>query len=98
MKSTSSLRNSIMARLSRNMDPGIADSEVGIKSSLSRFTRACRQGSRDQFCGDLFPDPKLKEVYGWPVGVAVAAERSLLVSDDGARLIWRIRYEGSAGR
>ena len=36
------------------------------------------------------PDPASQDVYGRPVGVAVAADGSLLVSDDGAGVIWRI--------
>jgi glucose/arabinose dehydrogenase len=30
--------------------------------------------------------------WGRPVGVAVAADGSLLVTDDGARVIWRVTY------
>jgi glucose/arabinose dehydrogenase len=32
------------------------------------------------------------KAWGRPVGVAVAADGSLLVSDDGARVIWRVSY------
>jgi glucose/arabinose dehydrogenase len=32
--------------------------------------------------------------WGRPVGVVVAADGSLLVSDDGARVIWRVSYTG----
>jgi glucose/arabinose dehydrogenase len=32
--------------------------------------------------------------WGRPVGVAVAADGSLLVTDDGARVIWRVSYTG----
>ena len=32
-------------------------------------------------------------VWGRPVGVAVAADGSLMVSDDGSNAIWRVRYE-----
>jgi glucose/arabinose dehydrogenase len=32
--------------------------------------------------------------WGRPVGVAVAADGSLLVSDDGAHVIWRVTYSG----
>jgi len=32
--------------------------------------------------------------WGRPVGVAVAADGSLLVTDDGARVIWRVSYRG----
>jgi glucose/arabinose dehydrogenase len=34
------------------------------------------------------------EVWGRPVGVAVAADGSLIVTDDGSRTIWRISYSG----
>jgi glucose/arabinose dehydrogenase len=44
------------------------------------------------FFSGLVPDPTGKEVYGRPVGVAVAADGSLLISDDGARIIWRVSY------
>jgi glucose/arabinose dehydrogenase len=34
------------------------------------------------------------QVWGRPVGVAVAKDGSLLVSDDGSRVIWRVSYGG----
>ena len=34
------------------------------------------------------------EVWGRPVGVTVAKDGSLLVSDDGSNSIWRVSYEG----
>jgi glucose/arabinose dehydrogenase len=33
-----------------------------------------------------------KEIYGRPVGVATTVDGSLLVSDDGGKLIWRVSY------
>jgi len=33
-----------------------------------------------------------RNVWGRPVGVAVAADGSLLVSDDGLNAIWRVSY------
>jgi len=33
-------------------------------------------------------------VWGRPVGIAVAKDGSLLISDDGSRAIWRISYQG----
>jgi glucose/arabinose dehydrogenase len=42
------------------------------------------------FMTGLVPDPTKDYVYGRPVGVAVAPDGSLLVSDDGARVIYRI--------
>jgi glucose/arabinose dehydrogenase len=47
------------------------------------------------FFSGLVPDAAGKEVYGRPVGVAVACDGSLLISDDGQKLIWRVYYEGS---
>jgi glucose/arabinose dehydrogenase len=44
------------------------------------------------FCG-FVPDPAGKNVYGRLVGVAAAADGSVLISDDGGRLIWRVSYE-----
>ncbi len=35
-----------------------------------------------------------KSVWGRPVGVAIAADGSLLVSDDGSGSIWRVAYTG----
>ena len=34
------------------------------------------------------------QVWGRPVGVAVAADGSLMVSDDGTNSIWQVRYTG----
>jgi glucose/arabinose dehydrogenase len=34
------------------------------------------------------------KAWGRPVGVAVAADGSMLVTDDGARVIWRVTYTG----
>jgi glucose/arabinose dehydrogenase len=44
------------------------------------------------FLTGLVPDPKAKNVNGRPVGVAVASDGALLVSDDGAGVIYRISY------
>jgi len=42
------------------------------------------------FMTGLVPDPSSGTVYGRPVGVATAPDGSLLVSDDGAAVIYRI--------
>jgi glucose/arabinose dehydrogenase len=44
------------------------------------------------FLTGFVPDPKGKNVNGRPVGVAVAPDGSLLVSDDGAGVIYRVSY------
>ncbi|MGH3183754.1 MAG: PQQ-dependent sugar dehydrogenase, partial [Streptosporangiaceae bacterium] len=51
-------------------------------------------GPATPFFQGFVPDPSQRGVYGRPVGVAVAADGSLLVSDDGAKNIWRIAYTG----
>lgn len=42
------------------------------------------------FLTGLVPDPSKPEVYGRPVGVTVTPDGSLLVSDDGAGVLYRI--------
>ena len=44
----------------------------------------------EPFLTGLVPDPSASDVYGRPVGVTVAPDGSLLVSDDGANLVYRI--------
>ncbi len=44
------------------------------------------------FLNGLVPDPSGKNVDGRPVGVAVAPDGSLLVSDDGAGVVYRVSY------
>jgi glucose/arabinose dehydrogenase len=46
------------------------------------------------FMTGLVPDPSKSDVNGRPVGVTVAPDGSLLVSDDGAQVVYRI----SAGK
>ena len=45
----------------------------------------------DFLTGFVTPDGN---VWGRPVGIAVAKDGSLLVSDDGSNSIWRVSYEG----
>jgi len=44
------------------------------------------------FLTGFVPDPAAKNVNGRPVGVAVASDGALLVSDDGAGVIYRVSY------
>jgi glucose/arabinose dehydrogenase len=50
-------------------------------------------GEPTPFFSGLVPDPLGKDVYGRPVGVAVEPDGSLLISDDGGKLIWRVSFE-----
>jgi glucose/arabinose dehydrogenase len=47
-------------------------------------------GDPQPFLTGLVPDPKKGNVNGRPVGVTVAPDGSLLVSDDGAQVVYRI--------
>jgi glucose/arabinose dehydrogenase len=39
-----------------------------------------------------------KGVWGRPVGVTVAHDGALLVADDGGEMVWRVAYDGKAGK
>jgi glucose/arabinose dehydrogenase len=49
------------------------------------------------FFSGFVPDPAGKYVFGRPVGVAVEQDGSLLISDDGGKLIWRVSYPSQFG-
>ncbi len=51
-------------------------------------------GDPTPFFSGFVPNPNRREVYGRPVGITVAADGSLLISDDGAGVIWRVEYTG----
>ena len=46
----------------------------------------------DFVTGFVTPDG---QVWGRPVGVAVAPDGSLMVTDDGSKSVWRVSYTGS---
>jgi glucose/arabinose dehydrogenase len=48
----------------------------------------------DFVTGFVTPDG---QVWGRPVGVTVASDGTLLVSDDGSNSIWRVSYTGNPG-
>jgi len=50
------------------------------------------------FLTGFLPDPASRNVYGRPVGVAELRDGSLLVSDDGAKMIWRVSYQSAGAR
>jgi glucose/arabinose dehydrogenase len=56
------------------------------------FRNGFPAGEPRPFFSGFVPDPAGKSVYGRLVGVAVALDGSLLISDDGAKLIWRVSY------
>lgn len=54
------------------------------------FANGVPIGPPQPFFTGFVPDPAGKEVYGRMVGIAVIQDGSLLVSDDGANVIWRV--------
>jgi len=65
-----------------------------IRVPMHGGTRA-ENGYEDFLTGFVTGEGK---VWGRPVGVAVAADGSLLVSDDGGDVIWRVSSDGSGER
>ena len=61
------------------------------------FKNGMPAGAPTNFVSGFVPDPGMREVYGRPVGIAVAQDGSLLVSDDGGNLIWKISYAAVSG-
>jgi glucose/arabinose dehydrogenase len=57
------------------------------------FRAGVPAGEPVPFFWGFVPDPAGKVVYGRPTGLAVAPDGSLLISDDGGDLIWRVSYE-----
>lgn len=56
------------------------------------FRNGLPSGEPQPFFSGFVPDPASRQVYGRMVGIAVADDGSLLISDDGQKLIWRISY------
>ena len=48
--------------------------------------------SYEDFVSGWLPTEDSNEVWGRPVGLLVAADGSLLITDDGAKKIWRVSY------
>ena len=65
---------------------------TGYKVVHIPFRNGRPSGGYDDFVVGWAPDPKEKTVWGRPAGLLVLRDGSLLVSDDGAGVIWRISY------
>jgi glucose/arabinose dehydrogenase len=63
---------------------------VGYKVAFVPFSNGKPSGAMEDFLTGFLSNPKSNEVYGRPVGVAVASDGSLLVADDGANKVWRV--------
>jgi glucose/arabinose dehydrogenase len=69
----------------------------GYQVAFIPFHDGLPSGEPTPFFSGFVPDPRGKAVYGRPVGVAVAPDGSLLISDDGGGLIWRVSFELESG-
>jgi glucose/arabinose dehydrogenase len=56
------------------------------------FRNGLPTGEPIPFFSGFVPDPAGRQVCGRMVGIAIAADGSLLISDDGQKLIWRVSY------
>lgn len=66
---------------------------VGYKIARIRFKDGKLVGNLyEDFVTGWLPNPDSNEVWGRPVGLLVAADGSLLITDDGGKKIWRVSY------
>ena len=47
----------------------------------------------EDFITGWLPDENSREVWGRPVGLLMLRDGSMLITDDGAKKIWRVTYE-----
>ncbi|MEJ5962602.1 PQQ-dependent sugar dehydrogenase [Pedobacter immunditicola] len=63
---------------------------VGYKVAFIPFKAGVKSGEMEDFLTGFIADLDKGEVYGRPVGVAVAQDGALLVADDVSNIIWRV--------
>lgn len=68
------------------------NSRTGYKVIRVHLTHGVPDGSYEDFLTGFVANPD--EVWGRPVGVAVAQDGALLVTEDGNGTIWRVAYTG----
>ena len=65
----------------------------GYKIARIRFKDGKLIGNQfEDFVSGWLPSEDSNEVWGRPVGLLVAADGSLLITDDGADKVWRVSY------
>ena len=69
-------------------------SRTGYKVVRVRVEHGVPTGEYDDFLTGFVADDH--SVWGRPVGVAVAHDDALLVSDDGSGTLWRVSYAGGS--
>ncbi len=65
---------------------------TGYKIISVPFRGGKPSGGYDDFIVGWCPDPDSRRVWGRPVGLLVLPDGSMLISDDGAGVIWRVTY------
>ena len=65
---------------------------VGYNVVFVPFKNGKIAGPGEDFLTGWMLDPGKREVWGRPVGIAVAKDGSLIVSEDGSGTIWRVAY------
>lgn len=63
---------------------------AGYKVIFVPFANGMPNGKPEDFLTGFIANANVSDVYGRPVGVAVAPDGALLVADDGGNIIWRI--------
>jgi glucose/arabinose dehydrogenase len=63
---------------------------AGYEIAFVPFKDGKPSGDPEEFLTGFVPDPTKTPVYGRPVGVAVAPDGALLVTDDSAGVVYRI--------
>lgn len=71
---------------------------VGYKVVFLPFEQGRATGGYEDFMTGFSADPGAEQVWGRPVGILMDRDSSLLVSDDGADVVWRVRYVGAPAR
>jgi glucose/arabinose dehydrogenase len=66
---------------------------TGYKVIHVPFRNGQPAGGYDDFLVGFSPDPSARTVWGRPVGLLVLRDGSLLVSDDGGNIIWRVTFK-----
>ena len=64
---------------------------VGYKVTFVPFVNGKPQNIMEDFLTGFIADPVKQEVYGRPVGIAVAKDGSILVADDSGNKIWQVK-------
>ncbi|HEY2661030.1 MAG TPA: PQQ-dependent sugar dehydrogenase [Caulobacteraceae bacterium] len=70
------------------------EQRTGYKVARVKLNNGVPTGEYEDFLTGFVVDGK--SVWGRPVGVAVAHDGALLVSDDGGDMVWRVAYSGAA--